>query len=255
MLKRTLSALLLVASTFSASATDYTDIWWNPKESGWGVNFAQNGNFIFATFFIYGPNDAPTWYTAHLSLDANGRYAGPLYATSGPWYGAVPFNAAQVAIDQVGSATFQPTAADSGTLSYNVAATQVVKSVQRQTLIPIALAGTYVGGASVIGSDCALASRNGSARVPVNLQVTQSAIGHVELTFDLPNLVSCTFAGPATQSGQLLKYAATYTCSSGGQFSATVYELRATSLGIEGRWTAPSAGGCREEGRFAGVRE
>jgi hypothetical protein len=34
-----------------------------------------------------------------------------------------------------------------------------------------------------------------------------------------------------------------------------VSELKATSLGIEGRWTSLDAGGCHEEGRFGGVRE
>ena len=28
------------------------------RESGWGVNFVQSDNFIFATFFIYGPDNA-----------------------------------------------------------------------------------------------------------------------------------------------------------------------------------------------------
>src|SRR5438067_736656 len=37
-----LLAIALVAITFRAYATDFTDIWWNPAESGWGVNMAQN---------------------------------------------------------------------------------------------------------------------------------------------------------------------------------------------------------------------
>ena len=37
MLKRTMIALLLASAAMRAGATDYTDIWWNPSESGWGV--------------------------------------------------------------------------------------------------------------------------------------------------------------------------------------------------------------------------
>jgi len=59
-----------------AAATDYTDIWWNPSESGWGVNIAQNGNFIFATFFVYAPGNAPTWVTGQLSLAVDGNFTG-----------------------------------------------------------------------------------------------------------------------------------------------------------------------------------
>ena len=45
---------------------------------------------------------------------------------------------------------------------------------------------------------------------------------------------------------------ATYTCGTG---PATVYELKSTSLGFEGRWTAPIAGGCTEYGTFSTVNK
>src|SRR4029453_7146264 len=31
--------------------TNYQDIWWNPQESGWGMNLTHQGNTIFATWF------------------------------------------------------------------------------------------------------------------------------------------------------------------------------------------------------------
>ena len=36
---------------------DYTDIWWagRRRRVGWGVNFVQTQDVIFATFFVYGP--------------------------------------------------------------------------------------------------------------------------------------------------------------------------------------------------------
>jgi hypothetical protein len=254
MLKKILFTLFL-ASALPAGATDYTDIWWNPTESGWGVNFAQNGNFIFATFFVYGPpSNAPTWVTGQLTLGTDGGFTGPLYATTGPWYGTVPFDPAQVTINQVGNATFHPTAADTGTLIYNVGPVQVSKSIQRQTLAPIPLAGNYVGGGALTESGCPNPADNGSAQGPMNIQVTE-ATGLVDVTFDFFGAASCSFAGSPTQTGQLLTFPATYTCSNGFHASATVYELRATSLGVEGRWTSPDpGGGCHEEGRFSGVR-
>ena len=36
-----------------ARATNYQDLWWNPAESGWGVNFTHQGDIIFATWFTY----------------------------------------------------------------------------------------------------------------------------------------------------------------------------------------------------------
>ena len=50
----------------SASATttipDYGDIWYNApaeSQSGWGVNIAQQGEILFVTLFVYGPDRTP----------------------------------------------------------------------------------------------------------------------------------------------------------------------------------------------------
>ena len=137
MTRRILIALLLCGATFRAGATDYTDIWWNPAESGWGVNFAQSDKFIFATFFVYGPGNTPTWYTGELALDAGGSFTGPLYATTGTYLGTVPFDPAQSMATQAGTATFKPAAADTGVLTYNVGNVAVAKNIRRLTLTPI----------------------------------------------------------------------------------------------------------------------
>ena len=36
-------------------ATNYTDMWWaaGGVESGWGINFAHEGDTLFATWFTY----------------------------------------------------------------------------------------------------------------------------------------------------------------------------------------------------------
>src|SRR5271169_256215 len=90
LLKRLLPALILalLLLPLRAAATDYTDIWYLPSESGWGVNLVQADNVIFATFFIYGPGNVPTWYTAVLYSDSNGNFAGNLYSTVGTYFGA-----------------------------------------------------------------------------------------------------------------------------------------------------------------------
>jgi len=49
------------ATTFSI---DYTDLWYIPTESGWGLNVIQQGNVMFATLFVYGTDNTPRWYVA-----------------------------------------------------------------------------------------------------------------------------------------------------------------------------------------------
>ena len=50
------------AAQATTHSTDYTDLWWNSpdaSEDGWGVNVVQQGDIVFATFFIYGADGTP----------------------------------------------------------------------------------------------------------------------------------------------------------------------------------------------------
>jgi len=86
---RTLLFAILLSLTIvrPAAAVDYTDLWVSQSELGWGVNFDQSDTFIFATFFIYDANQQPTWYSGELTLGANGVWSGPLYRSTGSYYG------------------------------------------------------------------------------------------------------------------------------------------------------------------------
>ena len=97
MLKRLLLAAFLATAAMRAIAADYTDIWYNPAEPGWGVNLVQSDNFLFATFFIYAQNGSPTWYTAQLTWDGS-KFTGGLYATAGTWF-AVPWQPDSRSVD------------------------------------------------------------------------------------------------------------------------------------------------------------
>ena len=44
--------------------TDFSDLWWNRSESGWGVNIAHQGDTIFMTLFVYGADHRVRWYVA-----------------------------------------------------------------------------------------------------------------------------------------------------------------------------------------------
>ena len=73
-------------------ATNYQDLWWaSPagSESGWGVNFTQQGDIIFATWFTYDVDGTPLWLSATAQKFAPGVYTGTLYRTIGPAFDAV----------------------------------------------------------------------------------------------------------------------------------------------------------------------
>ena len=148
MLRRSVPIILALTIAAPAGAASYTDLWFNPAESGWGVQVVQSNTFQFVTFFIYGADGTPTWYTAQLTEDTAGNYNGLLYATAGTYF-ASPWNAGQLTVAAAGTASFQPDDAYHATLVYALTGgPPVTKSIQRQSLTTHALAGNYSGSIS-----------------------------------------------------------------------------------------------------------
>jgi hypothetical protein len=115
---------------------NYQGVWWNAppgSESGWGINFAHQGDTIFATWFTYGPDGKPWWLGVTANQTAPGVYTGDLFTTTGPAFNAVPFNPATVVETPVGSATFTFTGIDRGTFDYTVDGGTAAKSVVVQS--------------------------------------------------------------------------------------------------------------------------
>jgi len=102
-------------------ATNYTDMWWVPggAESGWGINFAHEGDVIFATWFTYDYTGAALPMSATLMKTGN-VWSGTLIRTSGPPFNAVPFNPDAVIRTSVGTATVTFTNGNAATFSYVV---------------------------------------------------------------------------------------------------------------------------------------
>ena len=108
-----------------ALATNYQDLWWaSPagSESGWGVNLNHQGNTIFATWFTYDVDGAPLWLVATAPATGGNTFAGDLYSTTGPAFGAIPFVAASVDATKVGTATFSFTDGNAGVIRLHGAA-------------------------------------------------------------------------------------------------------------------------------------
>src|SRR5436190_12703574 len=256
---------LLAASlmhAMPARADDYTDIWYAfppESEAGWGVNLIQSQDFIFATFFVYGPapSKTPIWYAGNLARAGNG-FSGGLYQTTGTGIGA-PWNPADHSVAQVGTATFTPTDATSGILVYTVNGILVTKAIVRQTLTPIALAGTYYGTAVVVHAGCTDTTQNGTVLTDFDPVVAQSSSGQLQFDFVYAGTENCTLAGNYTQQGQLFRVPlASYVCKNGTtttvNTTATIYEIKSTSIGLEGKWFVQNVGGgCTEDAKFATV--
>lgn len=110
---------------------NYQDLWWNPAESGWGINLAHQGAVIFATLFTYGSSGRDTWFVAsNLAREPDGSFTGALYSTTGPAFNSVPWQPFDY--DEVGRMGLRFTDGENATLTYNVGAAMVTKQIRRQ---------------------------------------------------------------------------------------------------------------------------
>lgn len=248
-----LVGLIMLASVARANtfSSDLTDLWWNPSESGWGVTMTHQQEVIFLTFFIYGQDGRPSWYTAQASYfrtDSQGAYVftGPMYQTSGPWFGA-NFNPAAVGVRQVGSVTLAMFI-EGGTISYTVDGVAVSKSITRQTFRTNDLTGQYLGAIVQSQSGCTLPQPNGTFELSTAFSVSNSSN-----TLSLVTSDGCTYRGSYTQDGRMGRSVGTYTCP-GVSGTYNLYEVEASQVGITARFTARSNLCTTISGRFGGVK-
>jgi len=270
--------LLLAAIGFAPIArasVDYTDIWFNAAESGWGVNLAQTNfgpapsanDFIFATFFIYGPDGQPFWYAAQLFRAGTGEtFTGVMYRVKGTWFGAPTFPPVKASdVTQVGQATFTATSSSAGTLSYQVDAVTVNKNIERQTTIAQNLTGSTQ--ASVLPSDTYLGgiSRSASGTCPggtallniMQLIIFQSAPNTVLMQFfDGFGVLACVMQANPVQHGKVFSASgAVYQCTTGLNTTVDIASIRKLDAGIEVHWRTSPNSTCAETGRFIGITQ
>jgi lysyl endopeptidase len=117
-----------------APAFDYSDLWWNPNESGWGLNLVQHpSKVVFGVWYTYEMDGTRTWYVMPTgSWTSSTTYTGPLYVTNGPSFEKA-FDPAQVQTREVGTLTLNFSSQNAGTFSYSVDGVTGTKSMQRQT--------------------------------------------------------------------------------------------------------------------------
>lgn len=259
--------VLMVAFVFFAARADaleYTDVYYNPAESGWGVFLVQSDITQFLALFIYGTDNKPTWYTATLTQDAAGNYNGSLIATTGTYFGSA-WNPAQLTVASVGTVSFVPVDLYSATITYALTGgPSVTKAVQRQTLTAYKLPGSYSGSVSGTQTGCTDPNDNtANFRGRFNLAATQDADAAAALTVSFVdpanNGVVCAVQGPLTHLGRLYKMVnAQMACTEpggGGTTTTTVMinALHPTGQGIEFRLNGPTGGGCTGNLRFSAV--
>jgi hypothetical protein len=240
---------------------EYTDVYYNPGESGWGIFVVQSDITQFVALFVYGQDNKPTWYTATLTQDAAGNYTGQLIATTGSYFGS-PWNPGQLTVNAVGTIAFQPTDSYHATITYSLnGGPTVMRTVQRQALTDHQLPGSYSGAMSGTQSGCTNPSDNDAhVRATYDLAVARSGgTATLTVTFTDPETKGtvCTIQGQLTLLGRLYRMPnAQLSCTSpdGSETSSVNVEgVHPTGQGIEFRILGADVGGCLAALNFAAV--
>jgi hypothetical protein len=230
-LLRTIATLLSLAMT-AAWATpnfhDGNDLWIVPEESGWGLNLFHQGEMLFGSLFVYGPDGRARWYTASslmggFATDRPAVFSGPLYESTGPAIGT-PFDPARVTRRQVGTMSVelgsQKLATDTrfrnyAIVNYSIDGVQVSKVAYPFSFVAMGLTGNYTGYVGATATNFGVVLNNGSFSM-----TTITPAG------------SCNYSGRQEPDGSLFHVEGTYACSNGDSGSFTMTNVDVTRHGF-----------------------
>jgi hypothetical protein len=237
---RRLFAAVLASLAIPALATpqpiDATDLWIKPDESGWGISVYHQGDTLFASLFVYGPDGQPKWYTASGLTGGPPSYSGSLVEATGPYFGGSSFDPNAVTRRVVGTMTMTLDATGAN-VSFSIDGTQVSKRVQRFSMRPI-----NTGGLS-LAAEVQPASGGNPEVLVLDQHINISDDGSAMNVFSDSNQTgSCSYYGNArTQNGETVSGSGNGICGPGQPRDPWSVTLDPTPHGFTGTvtWNGP----------------
>ena len=204
------------ASVNAPGNANYEGLWWaSPagSESGWGINFAHQGDTIFASWFTYDLTGKGLWLVMTAQKSAPNVYTGVLYSTTGPAFNAVPFDPVQVMSTQVGTGTITFTDASNASFNYTAKGITQTKAITRQVFGTLPTCATATGSlaAATNYQDLWWAAPAGSeSGWGINLTHQDDTIFATWFTYDLDHspmwlVVTATKTAPGVYTGTLFR--------------------------------------------------
>jgi len=117
--------------------TDYSGLWWNPLESGWGLALHQNAlRSLFGAWFVYGAGGEPEWYTLQGGQWTDSTtWSGVIYRTTGPFFAGPGYDPRLVLVQAAGTATLDFRIRDgedgSARFTYTIGGATTTKVIER----------------------------------------------------------------------------------------------------------------------------
>lgn len=259
-MRRFIAAAALAAAATHSQAGNYSDLWFNPQEPGWGVQVTEQVETAFVTFYTYGADGKPTWFVASdaqvIAYSGAGGfplYSGTLYKTEGTFHGQ-PYQPGASRVIPVGTLQLEVLGKDRMRVHYTAEGVSGVKEVQRLAVAqPVELANY----------SAKLALRQVRAGQPFGTLELQSEVllhlnaetGQGYLRADDQLGRRCEFRGPYQVTGKLVRMTGAYECNAGDQRAGTfeLSDVEVTAHGFTG-YMRTASGSDSQYGRMAAIR-
>jgi hypothetical protein len=252
-----LITLFLSALALPSHAASYQDVWYTPGEEGWGMNIVQQGDILFATWFVHGQDQAPTWFTATGAKTGTNTFSGTLATTRGSWFGGT-WNAAATSTVAAGTATFTFNDKKTLRLVYSVNGATVTKTLTRLTYAAQNLSGDFYGAELGTPTNCtnngkyfafslfSIAASFAPGGNGGSIKITQETAGATGSTF-------CTLSGNFVQYGTAIEASGNYTCTTGtsGTWRATDGQFNDEAFSMK---VVANSGTCQIDATYSGAR-
>lgn len=133
---QTVGTLGFLPTATAEAPANYTDLWNNVNESGWGIHLTHHNQQLFGAWFTYDEQGNQLFITMPgcnvLPFDGT-TCSGDLYRTTGPSFKAPVFNPSLVIATKIGAATVTFTGQDSATFNYRIGTANITKAIRRQS--------------------------------------------------------------------------------------------------------------------------
>ncbi len=118
-------------------ADNYSDLWWNPAEAGWGLTLAHQGEVIFLLWYTYGEGGRDQWVSgAQLVRQPDGSFAGELQRPAeGVPLAQIMGPATSFPVPAAGTASLRFSDGENGVFTYTLDGFTQSKPIQRFVVV------------------------------------------------------------------------------------------------------------------------
>ena len=255
MIKALLALVLYLAAGLTHATNNYQDWWWNPAQSGMGLNVGQQNDTVFVAWFNYGDDTKASFLTMGGVLSGN-TLTGPLYRGTGPAPGS-NYNPALVKQAAVGTATLTFNSNTDATLNYSYDNKSGSMALQRFSFANPNLNQTWTVVDSYTTISCANASLNESVSQVRNLNSQQGVgAGFTLTTTDLTGSNMCVAALAGQPAGSRMTATGTVACEGGGVANVVIddFIIQSDFLNFSYTFTGmPGDRSCVQKGTVSGA--